>query len=751
MLFRNKCPVETTVPLVVLCGSPVLGLLHILKEVQIILVDPNFTNAVITQWCSYLPRVELVKILKQIYSKNKSTLKKDYEEIRGRVIKSHKNIFGYLEDYGIDECLVQLILTNNNEHLTDNIKQQYLEYRTGSNPSFYFIWISPDLQKTELILGLAKLEEALEELNVKLAERELPVVKELKLQSTNSVNDTSEIEIHFQQILNYIQPETILPDFVYTHQDAQIWIKHGLHYMIIKTKAGPVVKYLKDILTLVFDKRVVGIQLPKQIVDKLFGYESIKSATFEDNTTDLSQIERMTLTDRNLPLKPAFRELSATRERKRSMHKFEFLDMKRSTYVRKEGRITIMGKFKKTDVRKEAMNFLSRLSADIERTKLNNPSAYLKMIEPEDSSVLGKIKYRKGRRVINELAILILQLIRENSNSVYHDFDITEIARLLPNFFYSILEPVCSQIDCYGRLICPNCNNCFSGNLLIKKSKSIHCHKCVEDIQIDQNLEIECKHSLDFEVQDYINLNLNSTGRALINQYYNENAIGINISLDKTIRIRKNSLEVLKSIFKSEVSLDEINGLMRLPMIEDLSLDVKEYQKEVVEYDLKEKCVNYGSQNCRSCMEFYHGNCIQRVVAHFVKGKLWAHSPVEYGDFGFETKFSGQQYHVIGLAKSAGGQRRIGRKARKNPKILTPSKDERLLGQVVDAILYKKANFIMVASGAELDLRLKVMILELCSIYKVKVCFFEKKDFIRPLPTYINDVVEKFGEFKPIF
>ncbi|OLS23597.1 MAG: hypothetical protein HeimC3_24090 [Candidatus Heimdallarchaeota archaeon LC_3] len=645
---------------------------------EIIITDEK--KIIISNWCHFFPRSELINILKQIYGEERVLLRNEYVDLRGIAIFSRHDIYSYLKEYGITDIIIDLIISKLNTELINYLENLFLDYKHGSYPSFYFMQLKGILDFENLDHLRDLITENITLQNEILAEHDLPTVRSLELKVFEfQENEILEIEIFFQSIINFINPESLEPDYVYSHENTTIWIKKDLDYFVIKARIGKILVNVKDILNRSLGFKVVSIQLLKELVDNIFGSDSVISASFDQIQLDPRDAKKVTLTDKDLAHKQIYRDQLERKERIRSTHKFTFLNEQRQAKVLQEGKMFINGKFRKNAIKNEVISFLLNLQGKLESLRINNPLSSLLIKSPEDSEILNnKLRYKKDRRLLHSISKEILKLKYTNHTVTLHNYDLFEIAKNFRLLFINIFDTVCSDPTCLERVCCPNCDQPLGSNLTIKSQTKIFCTKCGENINIESIPELQCGHQSDHTLSHKMTLISTSIGKEILNNYFQELGTEKRLARDEIIKIIPTQLMIRKTTFQSLIGLELLIEGNRIPNLNEVPHELRRNHLAIIENRLREKCDNYGRLNCRNCMINYYGNCIQRIVSHFFNGGIRPHSPVEYGDFNFSIDWQGTNYNVIGIAKAHGGSNNV----------LTLKNNEGLLNQVVEAIQF---------------------------------------------------------------
>ena len=93
----------------------------------------------IIKWCSFLPRKELILLLRKIFSENENRVKILYTSKINKRINPKSNFFDYLFNRGVTDIIIEIISENSDPSTEQKIKELFLEYKYGSKPSFYFL------------------------------------------------------------------------------------------------------------------------------------------------------------------------------------------------------------------------------------------------------------------------------------------------------------------------------------------------------------------------------------------------------------------------------------------------------------------------------------------------------------------------------------------------------------------------------------------------------------------------------------
>lgn len=678
----------------------------------------------------FLPREELANLVIRIYSSDDDRLKR---AIRNVSQKNVRKTASYILKYcGSEECIAILSEYGDlSDAYIQIIGELYKEYLYGKNPNLYFSQlISPRWNEFhDIKTSLPSfIDVKSTELSVEVEEK----YKDFMVIDISNAGGVIEVLFKYQERIDYIDPKTDEPAFVYTLEEGIIWMVKSLDALITKSSNYAVSSFVNRIIGEYLSCRVRRFTLHKNIMNSVLGADTLRSGNYHKIHAGPDEIEGKATRDKNLMSKSEGRETDATYDRKSSFHKIkEITDSDTGLNVNSQfGRISIRTHLKKSEIMGWALGMINRIIDEMIHIKESDVDTYLKGFRLEDLETLEGVN-KGGKEVVRDIVIGINKAKSEGKMNFSTHYRISNLYTKTRDYFNFVFIPTCNScgsnhyvcggtgeagvVSFGGSSLTATCNSC--GDAVADIHSHFRCN-CGEQLEggIDEN-------TLAFPTEQFVNL---------INNIADE--IGLNYKLDSNelLKFSNGDFEIIRTDYKSLYFFDELPAFADIPKFDEIEPDVSKAQLYNIKSMLGEKCENYNDSNCRDCLIDIKGHCLQRVIASFTEGDLHAHSPVEFGDISFRQDLDGSSQLIVCLAKSYNGAPRSSGDSHK----YTMKNNGGLLNQLVETILDSRIDFIGIISGADLDPRLKETLITLVKLKGKKIIFFEKDDLVRILSKY---------------
>lgn len=677
----------------------------------------------------FLPREELVRLTTKLYSFDENELKESIKKVSGKSVRKPDS---FLQKCNSENCIALISEYGSlPEKVTKTIDSLYIEYLYGANPTIYF---------SQLILTKWKeFEEIKSEFPafIKQNSDTLCVENEDKYRNFKSLDIFSErtiIEILFQYEIriDYIDPETAKPSFVYTLEEGIIWLVKDLNALITKCSEYSVTSFINKLVSEYFVCGVRRFTLHKNIVNSVLGKESIRSGNYVKLIPEPNEVKRKSVGDDNLMEKSEGRDTDERYDRTSSFHKIDGITNSQTgiNINSNIGKISLRAHLKKSDIREWSLKTIEQVIGEMTTLKSNDIDTYFKSIQLEDISALKTVN-TSSKEVVRDIIIVLNKSRSKGLRNISTSYSAEDLYSKAGNYFDFIFIPTCSNCG-LTYFKCKNTGEFGSVRFNGRKFSAI-CEACKDtDINVSQHFECICGNSLEGDLNENTIALPTQELISLINNTVEEIGLTCKLESSEILKFSNGEFEIIPIHYKFLYHFDEFPAFRDIPSLDNIDPEVAKTQALNVEVYLKEKCENYSDHNCRSCLIERKGQCLQRVIAFFTNGELHAHSSVEFGDISFRQNMDGGSYNVICLAKSYGEAPKVRGEDRK----YTMKNNSGLLNQVVDTIFDNRINFIGIISGADLDPRLKESIISLVKIQNKKIVFFEKKDLVRILSQY---------------
>jgi hypothetical protein len=678
----------------------------------------------------FLPRDELVRLTTKLYSFDENELKESIKKISGKSIRKPDS---FLQKCNSENCIALISEYGSlPEKVTNTVDSLYVEYLYGTNPTIYF---------SQLILtNWKEFEEMKSEFPtfIKQNSDTLCVENEDKYRNFKVLDIFSErtiIEILFQyeRRVDYIDPETAKPSFVYTLEEGIIWLVKDLNALIIKCSEYSVTSFINKLVSEYFICRVRRFTLHKNIVNSVLGKESIRSGNYIKLVPEPNEVKRKSVGDDNLMEKREGRDTDERYDRTSSFHKISGITNSQTgiNINSNIGKISLRAHLKKSDIREWSLEIIQQVISKMATLKSSDVDTYFKSIQLEDILSLKAVN-SSGKEVIRDIIISLNKSRSEGLRNISISYSVEELFLKAGHYFNFIFIPTCPSCG-LTYFKCKKTGEFGSVRFSGRRFSAI-CEACKEtDVNISQHFECVCGYNLEGDLNENTIVLPTQELISLINNTADEIGLICKLESNEILKFSNGEFEIIPTNYKFLYYFDELPAFQHILSLDNIDSEVVKAQVLNIEKYLKEKCENnYSDHNCRSCLIERKGDCLQRVIASFTKGELHAHSSVEFGDISFRQNISGNSYNVVCLAKSYFEAPKVKGEDRK----YTIKSNSGLLNQVVETIFDNRIDFIGIISGADLDPRLKEAIISLIKIQNKKIVFFEKQDLIRILSQY---------------
>ena len=686
-------------------------------------------NVEIIQKLRFLPRDELADLVIKVYSSDADKLKR---ATRAMSQNNVRNPASYILKYCNNEVCIAILSEYGD--LSDAhiqiIEELYDEYLYGKNPNLYFSQlISPQWKEFDDIK--TSLPSFIDVKSTELSAEVEEKYKDFMVIDISNAGGVIEVLFKYQERIDYIDPKTDEPAFVYTLEEGIIWLVESLDALITKSSNYAVSSFVNRIMGEYLSCRVRRFTLHKNIMNSVLGKDRLSCVNYHKFLAGRVEFEVKATRDKNLMSKSEGRETDETYDRKSSFHKVkEITDSDIGLNVNSQfGRISIRKHLKKSEIMGWALEMINRIIDEMIHIKESDVDTYLKGFPLEDLETLGGVN-KGGKEVVRDIVIGINKVKSEGKMNFSTYYSISNLYTKARDYFNFVFIPTCNScgsnhymcgvtgadgVVSFGGSLTATCNSC--GEAVADIPSHFRCN-CGEQLEggIDEN-------TLAFPTAQFVNL---------INNVADETGLNYKLDSNELLKFSNGYFEIIRTDYKSLYFFDELPAFADIPKFDEIEPDVSKAQLYNIKSRLGEKCENYNDSNCRDCLIDRKGHCLQRVIASFTEGDLHAHSPVEFGDISFRQDLDGSSQLVVCLAKSYNGAPRSSGDSHK----YTMKNNGGLLNQLVETIFDSRIDFIGIISGADLDPRLKETLITLVKLKGKKIIFFEKEDLVRILSKY---------------
>lgn len=676
----------------------------------------------------FLPKEELKELVLEAYSSDDEKLKRAIKKVAKRDVRRPKSFI--LKQCDSEKCIRLLSeFEDLPEKYIQTIDELFKEYKYGRNPHLFFSQFSSPSWK-----GLDEIKKtlyrAIEEKTAALSSELEDKYVKFKIIDISEIKNVIEILLEYQRRIDYIEPETANPAFVYTLEEGVIWISKDRNALIVNSSNHTFNAFVCELLQEYFSCRIKTFSLHKNIINAVVGKDTLRSGNYYKPRAGPDEIEGKSIRDKQLMTKTEGRETDERYDRKSSFHRVPGMtDSETGLNVDSQhGKISIRAHLKKSELRTWALDIIQKIIDEMTHVKDSDIETYLKGIELSSVQTLKEID-NSSKEIVRDIIIGINKSKAVGKTDFSTKYSINNLYDNAKMFLDFIFVPIC--------------NSCSSSNILCGKSNkdggaslkgigaTIVCSSCGEEIVDSAHFVCACTKPLEGKLEEKFIALLTTASTNLINSTIDELTLRYKLDSNELLEFSNGVFKIIRTDYKFLYSFDELPAFKNIPKLSDIPQDVASAQYKNISMLLGEKCENYSDSNCRECLMNKKGNCLQRVIASFTDGSLHAHSPVEFGDVSFRQYLDGSSYNIVCLAKRYAEAPKI-----KNDRKYTAKNDGGLLRQVVETIWDSRIDFLGVVSGADIDPRLKESLIGIVKLKRKKIVFFEKNDLTRILSKY---------------
>lgn len=676
----------------------------------------------------FLPRDELAHLVIKIYSTDDDKLKKAIRKVAQRDV--HRTASFILK---CDNDKLIAILAEFGDLSAKNvqvIEELFKEYQYGSNPNLFFSQlISPQWKEFDEIQRTLPItiETKSKELNTTGEDKFV----DFKVVDITKERDVIEILFKYERRIDYIDPKTAEPAFVYTLEEGISWIVKSPDALIIKTSSYAVNHFISEIMQEYLKCRIRSFSLHKNIINSVLGKDSLKSGNYHKLHAGPDEVEGKAIRDKSLMLKREGQETDEKYDRKSSFHKVkEIIDSETGLNVNsQQGKISIRAHLKKSDIRDWALKIIGRVIQEMAQLKESDIENYLKGYKLEDIKALGEVK--KGcKEIIRDVVANVNDVKSKGKANFSTNYSINDLYLKAKGYFNFIFIPTCNS--CGSNFYVCNATGQDGEVSLGGVVLTATCKSCQEEIvDISTHFKCNCGKQLEGGFDENILALPTVECVNLINNMIDELGSKYKLDSNELLKFSNGEFEIINADYKFLYLFDELLAFNNIPKLTNIQSHIADAQLHNIKTRLGEKCNLYSDSNCRNCLTDKKGNCLQRVIASFTQGDLHAHSSVEFGDISFRQNLNGSSQLIVCLAK----------RYNEAPKVngdhkYTMKNNAGLLNQAVDAIFDSRIDFLGIISGADIDPRLRETLIGLVKMKHKKIVFFEKNELVRILSKY---------------
>ncbi|GFO97860.1 uncharacterized protein ig2599ANME_2071 [groundwater metagenome] len=391
----------------------------------------------------FLPRDELAHLVIKVYSTDDTKLKLAIKKVAQRDV--HKTASFILKCDNDKLIAILAEFGDLSEKQTQVIEKLFKEYQYGSNPNLFFSQlISPQWKEIDEIQQT--LPKAIETKSMELNTTGENKFVDFKVLDISKEGDVIEILFEYQRRIDYIDPKTAEPAFVYTLEEGIAWAVKSLDALIIKTSSYTVNSLISKIMQEYLNCRIRSFSLHKNVINLVLGKDTLKSGNYHKLHAGPEEVEGKAIRDKSLMLKKEGRETDEKYDRKSSFHKVkEINDSETGLNVNSQhGKISIRAHLKKSDIRDWALKIIGRVIQEMTQLKESDIENYLKGIKLEDIKVLGEVK-TGCKEIIRDVVAGVNKVKSKGKVNFSTDYSINDLYIKAKDYFNFIFIPTCNS------------------------------------------------------------------------------------------------------------------------------------------------------------------------------------------------------------------------------------------------------------------------------------------------------------------
>ncbi|MFE4115786.1 hypothetical protein [Priestia sp. YIM B13448] len=550
--------------------------------------------------------------------------------------------------------------------LEEDIEECFEEYRYSRKPSFRLFSLNPfktpyssnefsaEIKNNK---GVNSLNETLETISMNT-----DFFRNLKILDQQEINNESvEFSFSFEEIYDYIEPNTEDSAFIYELKYGFLWINFNKNYVSISSPADQLTPTLKRVIEKTFNCFVRDLNITEKVINHIFMKENMKRTSLFHPEPPKGFPEKVSISDTNMADKTEHLKGYEGYTVPSSVYEEEIEDNFYSTLGinRNKGKIYLSRQLKASQLQTWGLQRIEQIIDCINYIiKIGETDEIFATISIESDMELKLFSPRKDERNIILELIKGIVYCKKTGEDNYHikNFTTEDLIKNLGKRILVQFHPYCDECGNHSDIACPECGSSDVKDVLIKKgSTDVICSACYERVMADR---IKCLSDHHIQISSIYEGVLIKPYTALvelierlINKYFP--GLGFNL-MSEYFYLQNNQLHFSnKTATKVMFKVSELEQF-KVIWNRELSDSRKEKLEGILQV-IKEKCSKHSNEACIACQNEKSLLCIMKPFITFTDHELHPHHGHEFGDVSFKINIPQINLNdavFVGMAKS---------------------------------------------------------------------------------------------------
>jgi hypothetical protein len=548
----------------------------------------------------------------------------------------------------------------------EDIDECFEQYRYSRRPSFRLFSIHPFDTKFTSKKFIAKIrgDQGVDLLNESLADIPHPseVFRQLTILDQQQLNnETVEFSFRFEEVYNYIEPETEESSSIYELKYGFLWINVDKRYISISSPADQLVPSLKRVVEKTFDCFVRDINITENVINSVFSKDNMKRTSLFHPEPPKGFPEKVSISDTNMAAKIEHLRGYDGYTVPSSLYEEEIEEDFYSTLGvnRNKGKIYLSRQLKASQLQTWGLQRIEQIIDYINHViSLDDTEEIFKTVGIENDEELKVFAPKKEER--NMLLSLMKGIVacKKTGQSSYTLDGLTteNLVKNLKKHVIAEFHPYCDKCENHTRITCPGCGSSNFNYLKVSKdSTQVICHGCFQTVPINK---IKCLSDHTIKISSIYEgvlvkpqIILAEVIEKLMNRYFPK--LGFNTTGEYFFFQNNELLYTNRTATKVVFKVSELEQFETL-WNRDIS-DGRKAKLEEILKSIKEKCSKHSNEACIACQAEKSILCIMKPFVTFTDHELHPHHGHEFGDVSFRLQIP----HInltdavfVGMAKS---------------------------------------------------------------------------------------------------
>ncbi|MGF7047768.1 hypothetical protein J2T13_002274 [Paenibacillus sp. DS2015] len=676
-----------------------------------------------------LIHVQRPAIRELLYQKvEEKDLHNRFNRVTGRTAKDLKEALNRTEK----ETLIKMV--NLSSEITElDVEQCFEEYRYSSRPSFRLYLLTPIDPKFESSSMIKKWgnNKAVEQLNVSMTEREHAkgVWKNIRfLDQTQVEADTLEISFSYEQVHNFISPDTEDNDSIYELKYGFIWINVTDRFLSISVPTDSITGVLIDGIHAVFPVFTIATNISDSLIDRLFRKDNLKRKTLYNPNPPTNMPTRVTLSDSKMGDKTTHLAQYEGYQSPSTVFEEEVEDSSYTTLGinSNKGKLYLTKQLKASKLRDWGLKRIKQLMGYINGSyKDGDIQAVWDSLGIESDINLVEFAFNKiERTAILEVVKGIVQCKKQGMTTIALHYTPRFLLEQVRKYSTSFFTPYCDTCDSFIELSCSCCGKSELNHYrLLKDEVKVNCSFCGEKYNEGTYQCAEGHNIIVSSNFEGIQIIPNSGFSELVSQLVTRYFPSLGFSLEKESFYFSNNVMHYTNSTPSKVMF-KVADLPQFQPIRSVEVTLERRNKLVAILEiLKEKCSRQSVEGCRQCQSEKSVLCVMKPFISFTDHILHPHHGQEFGDVSFTLNLGVDDSVFVGVAKSY------------EKKTVTESSDKgrEMIQQFLKMCLDQRVHVVGLIIAANVDQGLTALCQHIARLHNKKVVMWYFDDLVHAI------------------